>query len=66
MLKPIPKEYFAIKVIERLNGIKYAHDTIIKGAIQYVKENCGYYVDDMSDDDLQRYVFEEISLLFGQ
>ena len=64
MIKSISKEYFAVKVIERLNGIKYAHDIIIKGAIQYIKENCGYCVENMSDDDLQRYVFNEVSLLF--
>ena len=65
MLKPISKEYFATKVIERLNGTRHPYKMVINGAIQFVKDNCGYCVEDMSDDDLQRYVFEEVSLLFG-
>ena len=60
----ISKEEFATKVITRLNGTRHPYDTVIRGAIQYVKEHQGHHVADMSDDDLQRYVFDEVALLF--
>lgn len=64
MSKSISKEYFATKVISRLNGTRHPYDMVIRGAIQYVKENLGYHVADMSDEDLQRYVFDEVAELF--
>ena len=61
MSKPISKEYFAIKVIERLNGCKHFTKSVVKGAVEYVKDGYSVYVADMTDEDLFNYVLNEVS-----
>lgn len=56
----ISKEYFACKVLERLNGMSHYNKDIVKGAVDELKENYGYSVNGISDTELLEYVLDEV------
>lgn len=62
-MKNISKEYFAVKSIQALNGLPHFNRDIVKGAVDMLKENYGYAVKGMTDDELLAYVLDEVRMV---